>query len=125
MQSTIYDSAQSYFAALNEDYVWINYNRSRQSVSVSSLRAFSEHLRPAERPASPYDLPDRSSRLNQLFGIGEESTLHFDSVVAGLVKANADAYAALADWQPDYETAWEDDLERSTRSRPAWSTAWP
>lgn len=112
VQSTIYDSAQSYFAALNEDYVWINYNRSRQSVSVSSLRAFSEHLRPAERPASPYDLPDRSSRLNQLFGIGEESTLHFDSVVAGLVKANADAYAALADWQPDYETAWEDDLEK-------------
>ena len=105
MQSTIYDSAQSYFAALNEDYVWINYNRIRQSVSVSSLRAFSEHLRPAERPASPYDLPDRSSRLNQLFGIGEESTLHFDSVVAGLVKANSDAYAALADWQPDYETA--------------------
>ena len=33
-------------------------------------------------------------------------------MVAGLVKANADAYAALADWQPDYETAWEDDLEK-------------
>lgn len=113
VQSTIYDSAQNYFAALNDDYVWINYNRSRQSVSVSSLRAFSQHLRPAERPASPYDLPDRSSRVNQLFGIGEESTLHFDAVVAGLVKANADAYAALEGWDPKYEAAWEDDLEKT------------
>lgn len=112
VQSTIYDSAQSYFAALNEDYVWINYNRSRQSVSVSNLRSFSLHLRQAERPVSPYDLPDRSSRINQLFGIGEESTLHFDAVVAGLVKAKSDAYAALTGWDPSYETAWADDLEK-------------
>ena len=112
VQSTIYDSAQSYFAALNEDYVWINYNRSRQSVSVSNLRAFSLHLRQAERPASPYDLPDRSSRINQLFGIGEESTLHHDAVVAGLVKAKADAYATLTGWDPSYEIDWADDLEK-------------
>lgn len=113
VQSTIYDSAQSYFAALNEDYVWINFNRSRQTVSVSSLRDFSLHLRSAERPASPYDLPDRSSRVNQLFGIGEESTLHYDATVAGLVAAKADAYATLEGWDPKYETAWADDLEKT------------
>ena len=110
--STIYDSAQNYFAALNADSWWINYNHRSQSVSVSSLRDFTVRLRPAERAASPFDLPDRSSRTNQLFGIGEESTLHFDAIAGGLVEANIDAYSACEDWDPEYETAWEDDLEK-------------
>ena len=112
VQSTIYDSAQNYFAALNSDYWWINYNLQRQSVSVSSVRDFSLHLCPADRGVSPYDAPDRSSRVNQLFGIGEESTLHFDAALEDLVSANVDAYAALEGWQPDYETAWSDDLAK-------------
>lgn len=112
VQSTIYDSAQNYFAALNDDYWWINYNHSSQGVSVSSLRDFSLHLRPAELSASPYDAPDRSSRVNQLFGVGEESTLHFDATVAALVERNVDAYSAYEDWDESYETAWEEDLEK-------------
>lgn len=112
VQSTIYDSAQNYFAALNDDYWWINYNHSSQGVSVSSLRDFSLHLRPAELSASPYDAPDRSSRVNQLFGVGEESTLHFDATVAALVERNVDAYSAYEGWDESYETAWEEDLEK-------------
>ena len=112
VQSTIYDSAQNYFAALNNEGWWINYNHRSQSVSVASLRDFSVNLRPASSPACPFDLPNRSSRTNQLFGIGEESTLHFDAVAAGLVAENVDAYAALEGWDPEYETAWEEDLEK-------------
>ena len=112
VQSTIYDSAQSYFAALNADNWWINYSHSSSSVSVSSLRDFVLHLRPAALAASPFDLPDRSSKSNQLFGIGEESTLHFDSMAAEIVEKNMDAYAECEDWDPDYETAWETDLEK-------------
>lgn len=113
VQSTIYDSAQNYFAALNADSWWINYSLKRQSVSVASLRDFSLHLRPAELAASPFDAPDRSSKTNQLFGIGEESTLHFDATVADLVEKNVDAYAACEDWDDDYETAWSDDLAKA------------
>ena len=105
VQSTIYDSAQSYFAALNADSWWINYNHRSMSVTVSSLR-------PAAQPASPFDLPDRSSRVNQLFGIGEESTLHFDAIAAGLIDANLDTYAACADWPAEEEVAWQEDLEK-------------
>jgi hypothetical protein len=113
VQSTIYDSAQNYFAALNADSWWINYSLKRQSVSVASLRDFSLHLRPAELAASPFDAPDRSSKTNQLFGIGEESTLHFDATVADLVEKNVDAYAACEDWDDGYETAWSDDLAKA------------
>ena len=112
VQSTIYDSAQSYFAALNADTWWINYSHGSSSVSVSSLRDFSLHLRPAALAASPFDLPDRSSKSNQLFGIGEESTLHFDAMAAEIVEKNVDAYAECDDWDPEYETAWETDLEK-------------
>lgn len=112
VQSTIYDSAQNYFAALNSDGWWINYSLRTQSVTVSSLRDFTLALRPAELQASPFDRPDRSSAANQLFGIGEESTLHFDASARDLVAANLDAYAAYEDWNPDYETAWVDDLEK-------------
>lgn len=112
VQSTIYDSAQNYFAALNADNWWINYNHSAGSVTVSSVRDLVLHVRPATLAASPYDLPDRSSKTNQLFGIGEESTLHFDATVAGLVAANQDVYAGLGGWDPAFEGAWEEDLEK-------------
>lgn len=112
VQSTIYDSAQNYFAALNNEGWWINYNHRSQSVSVASLRDFSVNLRPASLQASPFDLPNRSSRTNQLFGIGEESTLHFDAIAAELVAANVDAYAACEGWSSEYEAAWEEDLEK-------------
>ena len=112
VQSTIYDSPQNYFAALNADYWWINYSLQRQTVSVSSLRDFALRLCPASLGVSPFDAPDRSSRVNQLFGIGEESTLHFDALLGDLVAANVDTYEALEGWKPEYETAWEDDLAK-------------
>lgn len=112
VQSTIYDTAQSYFASLNSDNWWINYSHSSMSVSVSSLRDFVLHLRPATLGASPFDLPDRSSKSNQLFGIGEESTLHFDAVAADLVRSNIDAYSECEGWDDEFELAWEEDLEK-------------
>ncbi len=112
VESTIYDSAPNYFAALNSEDWWINYSLSSESVSVSSLRDFSLHMRSAEKDACPYDQPDRSSRSNQLFGIGEESTLHFDAIAGELVQANAETYATCSGWSEDYETAWAEDLEK-------------
>lgn len=112
VQSTIYDSAQSYFSSLNEDSWWINYNHRSTSVSISSLRDFVLNVRPAKLPVCPFDRPDRSSKANQLFGVGDESTLHFSTCVGEAVAAGADAYAECTDWDPSFETAWEEDLEK-------------
>lgn len=113
VQSTIYDSAQTYFSELNADYWWINYNLRKQSVSVSSLRDYAIHLRSAKLKAAPYDRPDRSSRSNQLFGIGEESTLHFDETIGQLIEKNATQFMAATDWVTSYITDWDDDLEKT------------
>lgn len=112
VQSTVYESAQSYFAALNEGAWWINYNHRSASVSVSSLRDFVMRLRPARLAASPFDRPDRSSRTNQLFGVGEESTLHFSACVASAVEAGTEKFSTCDDWNATLETAWVEDLEK-------------
>ena len=112
VQSTIYDSATNYFAALNSDYRWINYNLKRENVTVTGLRAFSQHVRPAELTCCPFDQPGRGSKSNQLFGIGEESTLHFDAIAGKTVATNADVYASLAGWEAEYATDWEADLKK-------------
>ena len=112
VQSTVYESAQSYFASLNEGAWWINYSHRSGGVSVSSLRDYVLHLRPAELPSSAFDRYDRSSRTNQLFGIGEESTLHFSACVSQTLGAGAGTYAACGDWDGELELAWEEDLEK-------------
>lgn len=112
VQSTVYDSPQNYFAALNAESWWINYNHSSASVSVSSLRDFSLRLRPATLSSSAYDRPDRSSACNQLFGIGEESTLHFSSMVGELVEGGSAGCAELDGWDEEYAGAWSEDLEK-------------
>ncbi|WP_321973231.1 subtype A tannase [Paratractidigestivibacter sp.] len=112
VQSTIYDTPSNYFAALNSDYRWINYNIKRNVVTVQSLGDLSKHVRPAEMPCSPYDRPDRSSKSNQLFGIGEESTLHFDAMAGELIEKNASTYATCSDWDASYESAWRLDLAK-------------
>ncbi|MGI6230045.1 MAG: subtype A tannase [Tractidigestivibacter sp.] len=112
VQSTIFDTVQNYFSALNSDHWWINYNVSRQTVTISSLRDFVTYLRPATFSVPAYDSLDRSSKANQLFGIGEESTLHFNQRVGENVETNAETYAALEGWDESYATAWSDDLEK-------------
>ena len=113
VSSTIFSTVQDYFKTLNSDNWWIDYNLSRETVSISSLRDFATHLRPADLKVSSFDAVDRSSKVNQLFGIGEESTLHFDQMVASLVDANLDSYAALSGWDESYATAWDDDLGKT------------
>ena len=69
-------------------------------------------LRPARLAASPFDRPDRSSRTNQLFGVGEESTLHFSACVASAVEAGTEKFSTCDDWNATLETAWVEDLEK-------------
>ncbi len=121
VQSTIYDTPTNYFAALNSDHWWVNYNLKRETVTVQSVRDLSQHVRPAELPCSPYDRPERSSKVNQLFGIGEESTLHFDAMVGDLVEKNVDAYALCSDWDASYERAWSGDLAKKDSLKTAMS----
>ncbi len=110
VQSTIFDTADHYFNSFNEKSAWLTYNLNRQTVIISSLKDFSAAMRPASLGVGAFDSVDRSSRANQLFGIGEKSTLHFDVIMGDLVASNTDSYTQLTGWNKDYEEAWKTDL---------------
>ncbi|MBF0911184.1 MAG: tannase [Atopobiaceae bacterium] len=112
VQSTIYDTAEHYFGSLNSGNVWVVYNLRRQSVDVENLREFSRALRGAELSVGAFDAPDRSTRANQLFGVGEQSTLHFDEQITALIKKNLDSYMKLSNWKSSYANDWSSDLNK-------------
>jgi hypothetical protein len=113
VQSTIFDTVQNYFSALNYEHWWINYNVSRQTVSISSLRDFVTYMRPAGSEVPVFDALDRSTTVNQLFGVGDESTLHFDKTLGDRIESNQETYATLTGWDDSYATAWSDDLAKT------------
>ena len=77
------------------------------------MRGFSRALRGASLSVGAFDAPDRSTRANQLFGVGEQSTLHFDEQTADLIKKNLDTYMKLADWKSSYANDWTSDLNKA------------
>ena len=67
-------------------------------------------MRPASLGVGAFDAVDRNTRANQLFGVGEKSTLHFDKIMGDLVSKNVDTYSTLTGWNKEYSEAWKDDL---------------
>ncbi|OFK23313.1 subtype A tannase [Olsenella sp. HMSC062G07] len=112
VSSTVYDSTTAYLSSLNEGNRWMTYSASRGRVRIASLWDFVAHCRPATRPVCGFDMLDRSSPCNQLFGIGKESTLHFDAMVGGLLSAHHDSYAAAEGYEARYADDWDGDLAK-------------
>ena len=114
VESTIYATAADYIDSLNEgqDYAWITYNQTQGTVTVLGLAQFFSVMVGAEKGVGAFDAFDRSTMVNQLFGLGEESTLHFSKMIAELIQANKDVYAGLDGWDDSYAEAWEEDLEK-------------
>lgn len=112
VKSTVYDSASAYLSALNSNGRWITYSSNLGTVRISSLWDFVTRCRPASRSVAAFDMLDRSSSYNQLFGIGEESTLHFDQTVGGLLASKQASYAAAKGFDATLVTEWSDDLAK-------------
>ena len=113
VQSTVYDSIESYVATLNGGTRWLTYNRRQQTADVTDLWDFVRVCRPATRGVAAYDSHDRSTEANQLFGIGDESTLHFDAAISELVSQGRDRYAQGTGWDEAYVSDWAGDLAKT------------
>lgn len=113
VQSTVYDSIESYVATLNGGTRWLTYNPRQQTADVTDLWDFVRVCRPATRGVAAYDSHDRSTEANQLFGIGDESTLHFDATISELVSQGRDRYAQGAGWDAAYISDWAGDLAKT------------
>ena len=60
-----------------------------------------------------FDDLSRSQAENAVFGVAEENELHFDQVVARLLKNNQAKYESLTDWNSQYVTDFESDLAKT------------
>lgn len=114
VQTTVYDSHDSYIAALNGDGRWFTYNADTGHVRITGLWDFVQHCRMASRDVCAYDAIDRSTTINQLFGISGEksstSTLHFDTTVSGLLAQHQDTYGNAEDWDGEVVNEWAQDI---------------
>ncbi len=97
--SVSYKNAEEYIAALNAGGEWVTYDGETGEVSITSIAAFSEHLKKASKPVAAFDKLEAGG--HELFNTGDGECTHFDSVLASLVQGTA------------YEADFADDLSRT------------
>lgn len=113
VQAVQFATVSDYVNALNSDANWIVYNQNRATVRITGLSQFVRTLKAPTKGVPAFDRPDRSSVANQLFGIDDESTLHFDSTAASLIAQHIDTYSTASNWDNKYVTEWGDDVAKS------------
>jgi hypothetical protein len=95
-ESKTYETAQAYIDDLNKDGVWISYDSSANTATITSVADFVAHCKTASKSVGAFDDLNGTQGENTLFGYGDGNGAHFDPVMAQLLAGTeyADAYAA-------------------------------
>lgn len=112
-ETKTYETAQDYIASLNTDENWVTYDAKTNTAKITSIEAFVKHCKKATKPVGAFDSVDLSCGENNLFGNGQSTSSHFDSVEAALLSKNASTYSKSSDWDASYVTAFADDLKKT------------
>ncbi len=92
-----YDTVQDYIDALNADTEWVVYDSKTNTAIITSIDDFVKAMKPASKDVGAFDDLNSTQGENILFGYGDGSGAHFDSVMAELLKDNSDYGAAYAE----------------------------
>lgn len=84
--SGTYETAQDYIDALNADTDWVTYDSATNTASITGIADFVSALKIASKDLGAFDALDESQGENILFGDGDNTGDHFDSVMAELLK---------------------------------------
>ena len=112
-ESVTYETAQAYIDSLNAEAQWVTYNATANRAKISSLADFAKYVKTASKSVPAFDALDRSLAENAVFGVAEANELHFDQLVARLLKNNQAKYESLTDWNSQYVTDFESDLAKT------------
>ncbi|PWW02791.1 hypothetical protein DFQ01_10867 [Paenibacillus cellulosilyticus] len=110
-ESTTYKTAKDYIASLNSDTEWVTYDAATNSAKITSIAAFVQHMKNASKSVAAFDDLERGQAENMVFGNDESDALHFDSVLAKLLEANQNKYAAFSDWDSSLVATYAKDLQ--------------
>ena len=112
-ESVTYETAQTYIDSLNAETQWVTYDAATNTAKISSLADFAKYVKTASKSVPAFDALDRSLAENAVFGVAEANELHFDQLVARLLKNNQAKYESLTDWNSQYVTDFESDLAKT------------
>jgi hypothetical protein len=113
--SVTYNTTEDYIASLNTDEDWVIYDAATNTAKVTSIEAFVRHAKPATKSVPAFDDLNRSQAENNLFGNDASDSLHFDSVVSGLLEKNKGTYSAYRGWNASIAGAYATDLKALDR----------
>ena len=94
--SGTYETVQDYIEALNADTTWVTYDSETNTASITSVADFVTALKAASKDVGAFDDLNAAQGENTLFGYGDGTAAHFDSIMAELLKDNADYGEAYA-----------------------------
>ena len=112
-ESVTYETAQAYIDSLNAEAQWVTYDAATNTAKISSLADFAKYVKTASKSVPAFDALDRSLAENAVFGVADANELHFDQLVARLLKNNQAEYESLTDWNSQYVTDFESDLTKT------------
>lgn len=112
-ESVTYETAQAYIDSLNAETQWVTYDAAANRAKISSLADFAKYVKTASKSVPAFDDLDRSLAENAVFGVADANELHFDQLVARLLKNNQAKYESLTDWNSQYVTDFESDLAKT------------
>ena len=98
--SGTYETKQDYIDALNANGEWVTWDEETNTVTITSVAAFTQALKNASKGIAAFDQLDRGQGENTLFGYGDGSGAHFDAILAELVQGS------------EYEAAFTEDLAK-------------
>ena len=98
--SGTYETKQDYIDALNANGEWVTWDEATNTVTITSVAAFTQALKNASKSIAAFDQLDAGQGENTLFGYGDGSGAHFDAILAELVAGS------------EYEEAFITDLSR-------------
>ncbi|MBQ9300812.1 MAG: tannase [Clostridia bacterium] len=98
--SSTYETKQDYINALNANGEWVSWDESTNTVTITSVAAFTQALKNASKGIAAFDQLNPTQGENILFGYGDGSGAHFDAILASLVQGS------------EYEAAFAEDLAK-------------
>ena len=96
-----YETKQAYIDALNANGEWVAWDEETNTVTITSVSAFTQALKNASKGIAAFDQLDAGQGENILFGYGDGSGAHFDAYLAELTAGS------------EYEAAFAEDLAKT------------
>ncbi len=111
--SASYNSAEEYIAALNANGTWVYYDKNTNTAKISSLEDFYKAVKPATKSVGAFDDLEKAQGENTLFGYGDKNGVHWDSVMAKVLKSIGSSKTG----EYEEDLAKKDALKNSVSSR--------